>query len=226
MPKISETQRETRRQHILAAALRCFSRDGFHNTTTADIVRESGVSQGALYLYFATKDDIVVALADDRRQSEAFINALAQSEQDPVRGLLTLVELYGQGLTDPRRLDARRVAVQGWGEALRNERIRASTVEGLALVRAAIVRLVERGQRTGQIRVELDPESVARTLVATFQGLMLQLAWGEPLELSACGRIVHGLIHDSLLTPEGRAAFAAATKPSISAPRSASHDRN
>src|SRR5271169_6676996 len=121
MPKISETQRETRRQHIMAAALRCFSRDGFHNTTTADIVRESGVSQGALYLYFATKDDIVVALADGRRQSEAFINALAQSEQDPVRGLLRLVELYGQGLTDPRRTDARRVAVQGWGEALRNE---------------------------------------------------------------------------------------------------------
>ncbi len=226
MPKISEAQRETRRQHIMAAALRCFSRDGFHATTTADIVREFGVSQGALYLYFATKDDIVVALADDRRQSEAFINALAQSEQDPVRGLLRLVELYGQGLTDPRRADARRVAVQGWGEALRNERIQASTVEGLALVRAAIVRLVERGQRTGQIRAELDPDSVARTLVATFQGLMLQLAWGEPLDLAACGRIVRGLIHDSLLTPQGRAAFASAAKPSTSTPRNAPHDHD
>jgi AcrR family transcriptional regulator len=217
MPKISPAQRENRRQHILAAALRCFSRDGFHNTTTADIVRESGVSQGTLYLYFATKDDIVVALADDRRQNEAFINALAQREQDPVRGLLTLIELYGKGLTDPQRVDARRVALQGWGEALRNERIRASTVEGLALVCAAIVRLVERGQHTGQIRAELDPQSVARTLVATFQGLMLQLAWGEPLDLTRCGRIVFGLIHDSLLTAEGRAAFAAHFPSSASA---------
>src|ERR1700722_18576200 len=100
MPRFTEAQRETRRQQILDAALRCFSRDGFHNTTTADIVRESGVSQGTLYLYFATKDDIVVALADDRHQGEAMINALAQSEQDPLEGLLLLIELYGRGLSD------------------------------------------------------------------------------------------------------------------------------
>src|SRR5580693_6021969 len=104
MPKITEAQRETRRQQILHAALRCFSRDGFHNTTTADIVRESGVSQGTLYLYFATKDEIIVALADDRHQSEAFLNALAQSEQDPIRGLMLLIELHGKGLVDPDRL--------------------------------------------------------------------------------------------------------------------------
>jgi AcrR family transcriptional regulator len=209
MPKISEAKRETRRQQILDAALRCFSRDGFHNTTTADIVRESGISQGALYLYFATKDDIVLALADDRHQGEAFVNALAQSEQDPIRGLLTLIELHGEGLTDPRRLDMRRVGIQGWGEALRDERIRESTVEGLSLVREAIVRLIERGQGTGQIRAEIDPDSVARTLIATFQGLVLQVVWGEPIDLRGCGRIIRDFIHDALLTPAGRAAFPA-----------------
>src|SRR5271165_5428191 len=134
MPKISEAHREARRQQILDAAVRCFSRDGFHNTTTADIVRESGVSQGTLYLYFANKDDIVVALADDRHQAEAFVHALAHREQDPVRGLLLLIDLHGRGLTDPARLDVRRVGVQGWGEALRNPRILASIVEGLSLV--------------------------------------------------------------------------------------------
>src|SRR5277367_2118240 len=113
MPKITETKREERRQQILDAALRCFSRDGFHATTTADIVRESGLSQGALYLYFATKDDIVVALADDRHQGEAFLNALAESEPDPLEGLFLLVELYGRGLTDAKRADLRRVGIQG-----------------------------------------------------------------------------------------------------------------
>ena len=105
MPKITEAKRESRRQQILDAALTCFSRDGFHATTTADIVRESGVSQGTLYLYFATKDDIVVALADDRHQGEAFLNALAQSEHDPVHGLFLLIELYGKSLDDPRRVE-------------------------------------------------------------------------------------------------------------------------
>ncbi len=206
MPKITQAQRETRRQQILDGALRCFSRDGFHNTTTADIVRESGVSQGTLYLYFATKDDIVAALADDRHQSEAFLTALAQREQDPIRGLLALIELHGSGLADAGRLDGRRVGVQGWAEALRNPRIHDSVVGGMATVRRAIVRLVERGQHTGQVRPEIDPAAVARTLIATFQGLALHVVWGEDVDLRGCGAIIHDMI-GALLTPEGRAAY-------------------
>ena len=202
MPKISEAQRETRRQQILDAALVCFSRDGFHNTTTADIVRESGVSQGTLYLYFATKDDIVVAFADDRRQREMFLDAVAQSEQDPIQGLLALIELHGMSLRDAKRLDGRRVGVQAWAEALRNPRIHESVVEGVAAVRDTIVRLIERGQAGGQIRPEVNADAVARTLVATFHGMVLQVAWGEPLDLAACGPIIRGMIA-SLLTPKG-----------------------
>ena len=152
MPKISAAQKQTRRQQILDAALRCFSRDGFHNTTTADIVRESGVSQGTLYLYFKTKDDIIVALADDRHQGEAFLGAMAQSEQDPIKGLSLLLELHGSSLENPERTDARRVGIQGWAEALRNPTIHAKITEGTSLVRGEIIRLIERGQRTGQIR--------------------------------------------------------------------------
>ncbi|HLZ67477.1 MAG TPA: TetR/AcrR family transcriptional regulator [Aliidongia sp.] len=206
MPKITQAQRETRRRQILDAALTCFSRDGFHNTTTADIVRESGVSQGTLYLYFATKDDIIVALADDRHQNEAFLNTLAQREQDPVRGLFALLELHGKGLRDASRLDGRRVGVQGWAEALRNPRIHDSVVEGLTSVREAIARLIERGQHTGQIRPEVDADALSRTLIAVFQGMVLQVAWGEQVDLAACGTVVREMI-GALLTAEGRAAY-------------------
>ena len=200
MPKITETKREERRQQILDAALRCFSRDGFHATTTADIVRESGLSQGALYLYFATKDDIVVALADDRHQGEVFLNALAKSEQDPVAGLMLLVELYGKTLGDQRRADMRRVGIQGWAEALRNPRIHESVVEGFSAVRAAIVELIQRGQKAGQVRADVEPDAAARAMIAIFQGLVLQLAWGEDLDLAACGRMIRSMIRNSLLT--------------------------
>jgi len=207
MPKITEARRDERRQQILDAALRCFARDGFHATTTADIVREAGVSQGSLYLYFANKDDIVVALADDRHQGEAFLSALAQRESDPIRGLALLIELHGRGLGDPGRLDARRVGIQGWGEALRNPRIKTSVVEGAAQVREAIVGLIERGQRTGQVRTSVDPEAAARLLIAIFQGLVLQVAWGEAVDLPAFGETVRGMIGEALLTPAGRASW-------------------
>jgi AcrR family transcriptional regulator len=66
MPKISELRRESRREQILEAALACFSENGFHQTGMADIVRRSGMSHGAVYVYFSSKDDIIEALADDR----------------------------------------------------------------------------------------------------------------------------------------------------------------
>jgi AcrR family transcriptional regulator len=198
MPKITDAKKETRRQQILDAALRCFSRDGFHGTTTADIVRESGVSQGTLYLYFATKDDIVVALADDRHQGEAFLSALAQSEPDPLQGLMLMLELYGKSLTDRRRLDQRRVGIQGWAEALRNPRIHASAVEGLASVRMALAGLIEKGRQSGQIRPDADADAVARLLIAVFQGLMLQISWGEPVDLHATGQTIRGMLRGAL----------------------------
>jgi AcrR family transcriptional regulator len=210
VPKITDAKRESRRQQILDAALACFSRDGFHATTTADIVRESGVSQGTLYLYFATKDDIVVALADDRHQGEAFLNALAQSEPDPLHGLMLMIELYGKTLADPRRTEWRRVGIQGWAEALRNERIRDSVTSGLATVRAALVRLIERGQRAGEVRADVDPEAAARIMVATFQGLVLQASWGEAIDLTAVGRLMRRMIAEAFLTEAGRAAADAA----------------
>jgi AcrR family transcriptional regulator len=210
MPKITEAKRESRRQQILDAALTCFSRDGFHATTTADIVRESGVSQGTLYLYFATKDDIVVALADDRHQREAFLNALAQSEPDPVHGLFLMIELYGKSLGDPRRIETGRVGIQGWAEALRNPRIHESVTGGTATVRAAIARLVERGQRAGEMGADLDPDAAARIMIATFQGLILQASWGERIDLAAIGRLMRRMIEGAFLTEQGRAAADAA----------------
>jgi AcrR family transcriptional regulator len=200
MPKITEAQRESRRQQILEAARRCFSRDGFHATTTAAIVRESGVSQGTLYLYFATKEDVIVALADDRRQGEAFINALAQSEADPAQGLALLIELYGRSLADANRDELRRVGVQGWGEALRNDKIRASVTQGHAAVRQEIVRLVQRGQTCGRFRADADPEALARTLIAVFQGLMLHTVLGETFDLAAIRRLLRDMIRGALLT--------------------------
>ena len=199
MPKITQAQKDARRQQILAAAVRCFSRDGFHATTTADIVRESGLSQGTLYLYFRTKDEIITALADDRHQGEAFLNALAEAEHDPVEGLFLLIELYGRGLADSQRLEARRVGVQGWGEALRSPQVLASVTQGQAAVRHAIVQLIKRGKASGQVRADVDPDAAARTLVALFQGLVLQTTWGEPVNLEACGRLIHEMIRTAIL---------------------------
>jgi len=199
MPKISAEQRETRREQILSAALKCFSRDGFHQTTTADIVRESGVSQGTLYLYFKSKDDLIAALADDRHQREAALNALAAHEEHPLRSILALVKLYAERLSEPAQRDILRVGLQGWAEALRNERVRTGVLEGVSRARAALVRVIRRGQKAGVFKRELDAAAMARVLIAIFQGFVLQAVWEPGRDLDRCFRLVSELVQRSLM---------------------------
>lgn len=62
MPKVSEDHRAGRRRQIAGAALRCFSRKGFEGTSMSDIIAESGLSAGAIYLHYANKQDLVAAV--------------------------------------------------------------------------------------------------------------------------------------------------------------------
>lgn len=58
----SPSRRDTTREAILAAGLRCFSRDGYRRTALGRVAREAGISRAALYLHFANKDELFRAL--------------------------------------------------------------------------------------------------------------------------------------------------------------------
>ncbi len=194
MPKISQLRRESRRQDILEAALACFAENGFHQTSMADIVARSGMSHGAVYGYFASKDDIIEALADDRRQTEMILNAAARPTDNPIEGLRALVRAYGRSLLDPAGLLRRRVGVHGWAEALRNPRVHARVVEGIAIPRALILERVEQAQRRGSLPKDLSADAIARSLIALFQGFVLQIAWGEDVDIDSCVAVVDRML--------------------------------
>ena len=61
-PKVSEQYLEERRNQILDAAVATFSRNGLHQTTIEDIRLEAGLSRGAVYHYFKSKEDIIDAI--------------------------------------------------------------------------------------------------------------------------------------------------------------------
>lgn len=63
MPKVTEQYREAKRDEITAAALRSFATRGFAGTSMADIIKESGLSAGAIYGHFAGKHEIMMAVA-------------------------------------------------------------------------------------------------------------------------------------------------------------------
>lgn len=62
--------KETRREEILEAAMKCFSKKGYHDTKMDDIIKASGLSKGAIYWYFKGKRDIFIFLIEQHLQKD------------------------------------------------------------------------------------------------------------------------------------------------------------
>src|SRR5262245_66142371 len=76
MPKISEERKSARRDQILEGARRCFAEYGYEGTTVSKLENEIGLSRGASFNYFPSKEDLFVELAvrDSARMSDVWIN--------------------------------------------------------------------------------------------------------------------------------------------------------
>jgi TetR/AcrR family fatty acid metabolism transcriptional regulator len=86
-------------QQIIDAAVRVFARNGFYNSRVSDIAREAGIASGTIYLYFKTKDDILVTLF--REKMAGFVTALRRAiagEPDATAKLRRLVRLHFETL--------------------------------------------------------------------------------------------------------------------------------
>jgi len=113
--------------------------------------------------------------------------------------ILALVKLYAERLSEPAQRDILRVGLQGWAEALRNERVRTGVLEGVSRARAVLVRVIRRGQKAGVFKRELDAAAMARVLIAIFQGFVLQAVWEPGRDLDRCFRLVSELVQGSLM---------------------------
>jgi TetR/AcrR family fatty acid metabolism transcriptional regulator len=82
-------------QQIIEAAVRVFARNGYYNSRVSDIAREAGVASGTIYLYFKTKDEILVTLF--REKMAAWVTHVRDAiadEPDPVAKIRRLVALH------------------------------------------------------------------------------------------------------------------------------------
>jgi AcrR family transcriptional regulator len=201
MPKVDQKHLDARRKQILDAARRCFARIGFQLTTMQDVIRESDLSAGAIYNYFAGKNDIVLAIAHERhiREDKLLSRAAEGPGSDAILERLA-AEFFGT-LLDKKRVDERRVSVQLWAEALHNDEIRKSVLEGIEKPRRLVATLVTEMKARGMLPKDVSADAMARVVVALFQGLVLQLCWDEKVDVKAyIGAI--DLIRRKLMAPE------------------------
>jgi AcrR family transcriptional regulator len=200
MPKVTEEHVAARRRQILSAALRCFARDGFHRTTMQDIFREAGLSPGAVYSYFAGKQEIVRAVIAELmgflgQTAALFSEPLPNGRlRRPGEAVAEVIERYQQielGTLEERT----RVFPHLVGEQQRDPALNAAVRGGLEQLRAGFETIARAAQERGELDPGLDPAEFGRLAISLVQGALIQHAvYGDQLDLGEYARAAAALI--------------------------------
>jgi AcrR family transcriptional regulator len=191
MPKRSQEYRDARREQILSAAKRCFVRNGFHETSMQDLFAEAGLSAGAVYRYFASKDEVILAIAEENLLD--VVEVIHTFAADPHRDglgatLASVLEMVRKRNTDGALGP---VALLVWAEALRNPALQQKFQESLTQLRRDLAKVVKEQQRAGTLPSGVGAEAIASLLLAVVPGYILQLTLlgdSSPAKVSAAAR--------------------------------------
>jgi AcrR family transcriptional regulator len=185
VPRIRPERKAERRAQIVAAARTCFARSGFHNTTLQDVFAEAGLSAGCVYNYFRSKDELMLAISEERHEDERRLIAQGFEADDPVAGLRQIAQTFADQYLRDDGLDKRRIALQTWSEAQINPFILSSVRAGMDNPRAQLAQLIRRGQAAKRLTSALDADAIAHTMIALFHGSVLQKLWKPEIDNQA-----------------------------------------
>jgi AcrR family transcriptional regulator len=182
VPKISEERKTERREQILDGARRCFAENGYEGATVARLEKEIGLSRGAIFNYFPSKEDLFIELAvrDSARMSDLWINdgleAVVRSvvELDPA-WLSVYLELFRRIRTDDdfrERIDSRQRSVVPANRAR-----------------------IEEAQREGEFRDDIGPKEIGIFVNLVLNGLAIMRAGGMELPST---ELVLSLLRDAI----------------------------
>ncbi|MGY1802252.1 TetR/AcrR family transcriptional regulator [Blastococcus sp. SYSU D00922] len=176
MPRVTEEHRLARREQILDAATATFAAEGFQATGMAELIAASGLSAGAVYRYFAGKDQIIEAIVDRVLDEVAGrIEHLFAEEAplDPARAV-ELVVTTAAAVAERGPVDVSRLAVQAWGEALRNPAVAKVADRAYGRLRALFAAELQREKEEGRLPSTLDVPAAAAAMLSLVLGFVLQ----------------------------------------------------
>ena len=146
---------------IIEAAVRVFARNGYYNSRVSDIAREAGIASGTIYLYFRTKEEILVRLFRDKMAEwVAEVRREIAVEPDAVRKIRRLVALHFSVLEqNPDLAEVVQVELrQG------HKFFRGASAHEVSAYFELIASVLEEGIAAGQIRKDLPVKIATKTL--------------------------------------------------------------
>lgn len=175
-PKVSQRYKQEVRDKILDAAETLFSKKGYYDTSMDEIVGESGLSKGALYHYFPSKEELFVALQD--RQLETSLSELRSTfvaGESARTKLEKIVDIAFTTMIGTSK-QACRINLEFDVAAPRIKPVQSRRDGRFKATRDFLAGVMREGVDKGEFRRDVDPDSAAMVLLATADGLSLDWA--------------------------------------------------
>lgn len=165
-----------KRERILDAAVRVFAKSGYQQARVADVAKAAGVADGTIYLYFDSKEDLLVKLFEDRvERLLAHLRRELPKESTAAGRLRRVLELQLGILEEERELAEVLTVILRQSSKLMKEYAAPKFGEYLD----AIADVVAQGQASGELRDDVSPHTVARAIFGALDGLAMTWALGK-----------------------------------------------
>jgi TetR/AcrR family transcriptional regulator, fatty acid metabolism regulator protein len=165
-----------KRERILDAAVRVLARKGFHATRVSEVAKAAGVADGTIYLYFDSKDELLVSLFEDRvERLLRFLETELPRAKTASDKLRRIIELQLGLLEGERDLAEVLTVILRQSTKLMKEQAAPKFNAYLDV----IARVVADGQASGELRDDVSPHLVARAIFGALDGIAMTWALGK-----------------------------------------------
>jgi len=162
---------DERKGQIINAAEDVFTKKGFNEARMDDIAEETGLSKGTLYLYFKSKDDLIIAILDRmfRREFKQLEN-LTQDDLSAIEAIWKITDLFTKDILSWLRLIP--IVYQFLALAFRNKYVQKALKKYINNYLDMLTPIIQRGIDSGEFR-KVDAREVAVAMSAMIEGTLL-----------------------------------------------------
>lgn len=191
-----QSRAESRRAQILAAAVDCFRRHGFHGASISQISKSAGMSAGHIYHYFENKEAIIAAIVARDVEEIVTLTAEMRSACNVKEAMLARV---AEGVADNLEPATAGLKLEIVAEASRNPRVAQIVREADRTCRASLaLTLRDMRRANGHEDEDASIDAMVEVLAAMFEGLMLRSVRNPDLDRDAVARSFQVVVRDLL----------------------------
>jgi AcrR family transcriptional regulator len=173
-PKLKPEILEQRKLQILEAALTCFARKGYHQTTIDEIVEEAGLSKGGLYWHFSSKKELFLEIFEYMTaDTEALLSDAVPAGGSAKEALIAVLHSFIALVTDDDLQELMWLLMDVWTQNRQDPEVNEVAIAMYRRFRQPLVQIIEQGVATGEFR-PVDAGALAGIIIAIFDGLMVQ----------------------------------------------------